>query len=185
MFQGVFTTVYVLFVLNTIGLNAFWLGVTYAFGGVGSVVGATASGWVGRRLGVGPAIIAGRWLTPVAFLLVPAAPDDVFGLMLLCAGQFVFGLSVGIDSPIEMGYRQSITPPGLLGRMNATIRSLNRAAIVIGAPLGGFLADQFGTRTALWAGVGGMVVQAILLHRSAFRHARLTETATETETEAA
>jgi predicted MFS family arabinose efflux permease len=99
VFQGVFTTVYVLFVLDTLGLNAFWLGVTYAFGGVGSIVGATASGWVGRRLGVGPAIIAGRWLTPLAFLLVPVAPNHGLGLVLLCAGQFVFGVSVGIDSP--------------------------------------------------------------------------------------
>jgi predicted MFS family arabinose efflux permease len=94
-------------------------------------------------------------------------------MVLLCAGQLLFGLSIGIDSPIEMGYRQSITPSGLLGRMNATMRSLNRAAIVIGAPLGGFLADSLGFRPALWIGVGGMVVQAILLHRSAFRHARL------------
>ena len=35
----------------------------------------------------------------------------------------------------------------------------------------------YGTRTALWVGVGGMVGQAILLHRSAFRHARLTAAA--------
>jgi MFS family permease len=174
VFQGVLTTVYVLFVLNTLGLNAFWLGATYAFGGVGSVIGATASGWAGRRLGVGPAIIACRWLSPISFLTWPIAGDNAVGIVLLCAGWFVLGISLGIDSPIEMGYRQSITPSGLLGRMNATMRSLNRAAIVIGAPVGGLLADRFGTRTALWIGVGGMVVQALLLHRSAFRHARLT-----------
>ncbi|MDX6251340.1 MAG: hypothetical protein QOF10_4700, partial [Kribbellaceae bacterium] len=86
----------------------------------------------------------------------------------------VFGLSIGLDSPIEMGYRQSITPAGLLGRMNATMRSLNRAAIVVGAPVGGLLADHLGHRRALWIGVAGMVVQVILLHRSQFRHARLT-----------
>jgi MFS family permease len=174
VFQGLLTTVFVLFVLNTLGLSAFWLGVTYAFSGVGSVIGATASGWVGRRLGVGPAIIACRWLSPVAYLTVPLAGDNSVGIVLLCAGQFVLGLSFGIDSPIEMGYRQSITPSGLRGRMNATTRSFNRAAIVIGAPGGGLLADQFGTRAALWVGVGGMVVQAVLLHRSSFRHARLT-----------
>ncbi|TCO20514.1 putative MFS family arabinose efflux permease [Kribbella steppae] len=174
VFQGLLTTVYVLFVLNTLGLSAFWLGVTYAFGGIGSVIGATASGWVGRRFGVGPTIIACRWLSPLAYLTAPLAGDNAVGIVLLCAGQFVLGLSLGIDSPIEMGYRQSITPAGLLGRMNATIRSLNRAAIVIGAPVGGLLADHLGTRTALWIGVGGMVVQAVLLQRSAFRHARLT-----------
>jgi MFS family permease len=174
VFQGLLTTVYVLFVLQTLGLSAFWLGVTYAFSGIGSIIGATASGWAGNRFGVGPAIIACRWLSPIAYLTAPLAGDDALGIVLLCAGQFVLGISLGIDSPIELGYRQSITPAGLLGRMNATMRSLNRAAIVVGAPLGGFLADQFGTRAALWVGVGGMVVQAVLLNRSAFRHARLT-----------
>jgi hypothetical protein len=31
----------------------------------------------------------------------------------------------------------------------------------------------FGARPALWIGVGGMVVQALWLHLSKFRHARL------------
>jgi MFS family permease len=174
VFQGVFTTVYVLFVLNSLHLNAFWLGVTYAFGGVGSVIGATMSGWAGRRLGVGPGILLGRWITPVAFLMAPLASDNGLGIALLCAGWFLFGLAVGIDGPIEMGYRQSITPSNLLGRMNATMRSLNRAAIVIGAPVGGLLADHLGHRPTLWIAVAGMVLQAALLQGSAFRHARLT-----------
>jgi len=57
--------------------------------------------------------------------------------------------------------------------MNATMRSVNRGAIVIGAPLGGLLADRLGYRPALWIGVGGMVVQALWLHLSTFRHAQL------------
>jgi MFS family permease len=173
--QGLVTTVYVLFVLTTLDLSAFVLGLTYAFAGVGSLIGATASGWFGRRLGVGPAIILARWLTAIAFLLIPLAGSGVVGVLVLCASQFLFGISVGIDSPIEMSYRLAITPANLLGRMNATIRSVNRAAIVIGAPLGGLLADHLGHREALWIGGGGMVVQAILLHRSKFRHARLSE----------
>lgn len=177
VFQGVLTTVYVVFVLNTLGLSPAWLGVTYAFTGVGSLIGATASGWAGRRFGVGPAIIACRWLSPVSFLSVPLASADALGIVLLCAGQLVLGLSLGVDSPIEMGWRQSITPSALLGRMNGTTRSFNRAAIVIGAPAGGLIADHYGTRTALWVGVGGMVLQAVLLHRSSFRHARLTTAA--------
>ncbi len=147
--QGMVTTVYVLFVLQTLGMSAFLLGVTYAFGGIGAVLGGALSGLAGRRLGVGPAIIAGRWLAPLAYLLIPLAGGGPWGLVLLCGSQFLFGVSIRVDSPIELGYRQSITPSGLLGRMNATMRSVNRAAIVIGAPLGGLLADQLGRRPAL------------------------------------
>lgn len=167
------TTIYVLYVLNGLGLSAFILGLTYAFSGIGSIVGATSSGWIGRRAGVGPAIIACRWLSPLAYLLIPLSGSDLAGIVVLCVAQLVFGFSLGVDSPIEMGYRQAITDAGMLGRMNATMRSINRGAIVLGVPIGGLLADHLGHRPALWIGGGGMVVQAALLHRSSFRHARL------------
>jgi len=71
------------------------------------------------------------------------------------AGQFLFGLGLGAEGPVEMSYRQSVTPDGLQGRMNSTMRSLNRAAVVVGAPLGGVLADTLGFRPALWIGITG------------------------------
>jgi hypothetical protein len=47
--------------------------------------------------------------------------------------------------------------------MNTTIRSLNRGMIVVGAPLGGILADTAGYRTALWTGIAGLVGAALIL----------------------
>lgn len=170
--QGLLTTVYLAFVLG-FEHGAIVLGITLGCTGLGSVLGAGASGWYGRRFGVGPGIIACRWLSPIAYLTVPLAGDSIAGIALLCAGQLLFGISLGLDGPIEMAYRQSITPSGLLGRMNATTRSLNRAMIVIGAPLGGILADGYGIKFALWVGVTLMVVQAIWLQLSSFRHACL------------
>lgn len=177
--QGIVTTVYVVFVLQTLSMDAFQLGVTYALAGVGAVVGTSLSTPIGQRYGVGPSIIACRWITPVAFLLIPLAGPGTPGLMLLCLAQFLFGLSIGVDSPIEMGYLQWITPSGLLGRMNATLRSVNRSAIVVGAPVGGLLADHLGHRPALWIGGGGMVLQAAALTLSPFRQARLPDSAEE------
>ncbi|WP_328323840.1 MFS transporter [Kribbella sp. NBC_00382] len=170
--QGLLTTVYLAYVLG-FEHGAIVLGITLGCTGLGSVLGAGASGWYGRRFGVGPGIIACRWLSPIAYLTVPLAGDSIGGIALLCAGQLLFGISLGLDGPIEMAYRQSITPSGLLGRMNATTRSLNRAMIVVGAPLGGILADGYGIKFALWVGVALMVVQAIWLQLSSFRHARL------------
>jgi predicted MFS family arabinose efflux permease len=170
--QGLLTTVYLAFVLG-FDHGAVVLGITLGCTGLGSVLGAGASGWYGRRFGVGPGIIACRWLSPIAYLTVPLAGDSLGGIALLCAGQLLFGISLGLDGPIEMAYRQSVTPAGLLGRMNATTRSLNRAMIVIGAPLGGVLADHYGVHLALWVGVALMVVQALWLQLSPFRHARL------------
>ena len=88
------------------------------------------------------------------------------------AGQFLFGLGLGAEGPVEMSYRQSVTPDGLQGRMNSTMRSLNRAFIVVGAPIGGLLADTLGYRPALWIGVTGLALAAVILARSPVRHAR-------------
>jgi predicted MFS family arabinose efflux permease len=87
------------------------------------------------------------------------------------AGQLVHGFGMGVDNPIEMSYRQAVTPDRLQGRTNATMRSLNRAMVVVGAPLGGLLADSAGLRTALWLGVAGIGATGALLLLSGFRAA--------------
>ncbi|MEV8371529.1 MFS transporter [Kribbella sp. NPDC056861] len=173
--QGMLTTLMLALLLDEMDLSGLKVGIIFAAAGIGAVFGSTGSESFGRRFGVGPAILACRWLSPITYATVPLAGDSTSGLVLLCAGQFVFGISLGLDGPIEMGYRQSATPPELLGRLNATLRSLNRGMIVIGAPLGGFLGDRIGLRPALWIGVGVMVAQAVGLQLSRFRHARITD----------
>ncbi len=91
--------------------------------------------------------------------------------MVAAVGQFLYGLGLGAEGPIEMSYRQAVTPDRLQGRMNATIRSLNRAAVVVGAPLGGLFADAVGLRPALWVGAAGVATAGILLAASGFRTA--------------
>ncbi|MFT7841420.1 MFS transporter [Saccharothrix sp. BKS2] len=165
--------VYTVFVLDALAFDAFAFGVTFAVGGVGGVLGASLSGPAGRRFGEGPVMLAGRWLSPAAYALLPLATPTAGGFALLCAGQFVFYFAIGLESPVEMGYRQFVTPDHLQGRMNATMRSFNRAMIVFGAPLGGFLADRLGPATALWIAVGGLVAQAVAITCSPVRGARL------------
>ncbi len=72
-----------------------------------------------------------------------------------------------------MGYRQAVTPDRLQGRMNTTMRSVNRAMIVIGAPLGGLLADTIGYRPMLWIVAGGFTAVAAGLGLSRYRTAHL------------
>ncbi|MFD0199865.1 MULTISPECIES: MFS transporter [Saccharothrix] len=167
------TAAYTVLVLDELRFDAFLFGVTFAVGGVGGLLGASLSGPAGRRFGVGPVIVAARWLTPVGYALVPLATSSTMGFVLLCAAQFVFFLSAVLDSPLEMAYRQSITPDRLMGRMNATMRSVNRAMIVFGALLGGALADWLGNRPALWIAVVGLLGTALGMTCSAVRRARM------------
>jgi predicted MFS family arabinose efflux permease len=90
----------------------------------------------------------------------------------LAAGQFLYGLAMGAQNANEMGYRQAVTPDRLQSRMNTTMRSINRAMIVIGAPLGGLLADGIGYRQTLWIAIVGFVAVTVYLAASPFRLAR-------------
>ena len=80
---------------------------------------------------------------------------------------------MGAENANEMGYGQAVTPDRLQGWMNATMRSINRAMIVIGAPIGGLLGDAVGFRPILYAAAAGFLVVAAGLGLSRFRSARL------------
>ena len=168
------TVVTPIYMYRVLGFSALEVGVTVAAGGVGGVVGALLSTRIGRRFGTGPTIVAGKWLTPLAYLLIPLAGNGIVGLVLLAAAQLVFGFSIGMDSPVEMGYWQSVTPDRLQGRVNGARRSLNRGAIVLGGPLGGALSDWLGVSTVLWIGITGLAAQAVALTLSPVRTLRST-----------
>ncbi|MQA80873.1 MAG: MFS transporter [Streptosporangiales bacterium] len=171
--QAVAGAVLAPFALRTLGLSAFGLGLALAVGGGGGLLGSLVAVRLGRRFGVGWVVVTCRALTGVAWALVALSTAGVWGWVVFGAGQLLFGLGIGAENANEMGYRQAVTPDRLQGRMNATMRSINRAMIVVGAPVGGLLADLLGYRTMLWAAVVGFAVVSSWLGLSRFRSARL------------
>ncbi|GAA1277122.1 MFS transporter [Pseudonocardia aurantiaca] len=173
LFNAVISAAYVPYALLELGTGALGLGVTYALAGVGALLGSSASVPLSHRLGI-PATIAGsRVLGAGGILVVTAAAgtEGAAAVAIAAAGQFLYGLGLGAGGPIEMAYRQGVTPDRLQGRMNATMRSFNRAAVVVGAPLGGLFADAVGLRPALWLGAAGIGAAGMLLAASGFRTA--------------
>lgn len=177
--NSMLVTVYVPFALLGLGLSAFELGITLAGAGVGGLLGSLAAPAAGRRWGAGPVVIACRAGMPVGWGIVALAPavgagDDgrLTTVAVLLLGQLLVGLAMGLENANEMGYWMAVTPDALQGRMNSTRRSVNRGMIVLGAPLGGVLADALGHRPTLWIALSGFVLVAGGLFLSPFRHAR-------------
>lgn len=183
-FFAVLNTVYAPFALRDLGLSPFDLGVTLACTGVGGLLGSTASTWLAERLSP-VALVAGSWAlqavgfaliaVPSGFVAVASADPGLVVVAQAGAGQFLVGVGFGAGGPIEMAYRQSVTPDRLQGRTNSTMRSINRAAVVVAAPLGGLLAELAGTRVALWVGTLGLALAAAALWVSPFRAADLAD----------
>src|SRR5690606_25693073 len=145
---------FVAFVLLSLHLDALHLGITLAAAGVGALLGSLSSTRLGIRWGAGHATIVANLLMPLGWIVIAVAPGigvaaggtDIDAgavttvVVVLCLGQFVYGLGMGLENANTLGYRQAVTPDALQGRMNTSIRSVNRAMIVVGAPLGGILA---------------------------------------------
>ena len=176
--SAVTSAVLVPFALRTLGLNAFGLGLSLAAGGLGGLVGSLSATRLGTRFAAGRVVIACRALAALSWAVVALSTNDWGGWVLFGFGQFLFGLSMGAENANEMSYWQAVTPDRLQGRMNATRRSINRSMLVIGAPLGGLLADTIGYRPMLWAAAAGFLTAATALGLSRFRNARLDETPT-------
>ena len=64
----------------------------------------------------------------------------------IVVGQGIYGVAMGMSNSHETSYRQLVTPDELQARTNTTLRSLNRAAVVVTAPIAGILADAWGIR---------------------------------------
>jgi MFS family permease len=160
--------------LRQMGLSAFVFGLLVACSGVARLVGATVAPTAGRRLGTGPAIIATRSVSPLAWILVAAAPDVPTGVALLGGALAIQGLAMGVENANDTGYWQIVTPDRLLGRANATRRSANRSAGALGAILGGIALTVFDERLTLIGVAALSVVSAVIVALSPMRNVRVT-----------
>ena len=175
--NAIASTTLPVFALRTVGLSPLGLGLALAAAGVGGLLGALSSTALGARFGAGRIVIASILGNGMAWAVIASGWHGWGGWIVFGIGEFLLGLTMGTANANEMGYMQSITPDHLQGRSNATRRSINRAMIVIGAPLGGVLADAVGYRPMLYTAAVGFGVVAASLAITPYRHARLDDTA--------
>ncbi len=154
------------FALLDLDLNPFQFGVVTGLAGVGAMAGAALASMTGRRFGTGGAIIVARAASSWGVLVMALSGVGTSGwsaAVVLGAGSACHGFGMGLSNSHEMSYRQRLTPDALQARVNTTMRSFNRAVIVVVAPLAGLLADRLGMRPALFlAAVVFAVAVAVL-----------------------
>jgi MFS family permease len=154
-FGSMMQAILAVYLVRGLGMSPFVIGVIFAVGNVGYLLGAASSGRIARWIGVGPAILVGG-LCGIAQLLVPLAPQDANAAVpWLVASGFVVGFGVVLYNVTQLSMRQAITPERLQGRMNSSIRFVVWGVMPLGLLAGGALATTFELRTAIWAGAIG------------------------------
>lgn len=167
-------TILSLLALRTLDLGAVVFGLLLSAIGAASLVGASCAEWLGNRFGQGAAITGSRLVYPAVWVAVALVPsiEGPLGVVLLFAALAFGGLAAGIENANEMSYRQQAVPDGLLGRVNATGRSVNRTSGAVGAMGGGVLAAAVGEPRAIWVVAGLFALSAVVALFSPLRTAR-------------
>lgn len=155
---GVLDTAVLVLLARSLHLGAGAIGVVLAVGSTGILAGSAAAGTGRRRLGYGPAALAGLAVAVVGAAVTPLAPGHAAGAVVVAAGQWLLAAGLITFDVAQLTARQATCPPELRSRMTATFRWGSGLAVSTGYLLGGVLAAGVGTRPALWVGVGALAV---------------------------
>ena len=131
-----------IFLYRNLHLTPALVGLIFAIGAVGGLLGAIASGPIVARLGVGLTLLLSILTGGLVMATVLAAyTNAVVFLSALFFIEFLLGAPYNIT---QVSLRQAITPDRVQGRMNATMRTIVWGTMPIGSLLGGILGSTIG-----------------------------------------
>ena len=162
-FNQALLTLFILYATETLDLTPGTLGLIFATGSVGSLLGSLITISVARRVGIGRTMAAGAAISSVAPVLIPLAGGALLLPTLLLA-FFVTYFGIALTNVHTFSIRQSLVPDHLRARMNASYRFVSWGVIPIASYLSGQLAGAIGVQpTLLFASIGLMSAALWLL----------------------
>jgi len=161
----------VVFLVRVIGLAPGSVGLLTAIPGIGGILGALVTGRITARYGTARGLLLSTLFTVPFCLLIPLTGPGprlafyVAGSLLACTG-------IAVGNIVIAAFRQSYSPPGMCGRVTATMRFLIFGTSPLGALLGGSLGTWLGVRPALWVLLGAVTLSGTLLLSPSLRGRR-------------
>ncbi|MER5969753.1 MFS transporter [Streptomyces sp. NPDC002055] len=170
-FTALLMAVQTVFLVRVLGLSPAAIGLMLSAAAVGGLAGALAAGPLARALGQARIIWLSSLVTgPFALLWPLAGSGAAAALFAVGSGVVFFGAVV--YNVAQVSFRQTLCPPRLLGRMNATMRFLVWGTLPLGALVGGAVADAAGPRAAVWVCAVGFLLVPLPLLFSPLRRMR-------------
>jgi predicted MFS family arabinose efflux permease len=158
---GAAWSVLVLYAGQRLGMDEVGFGLMTAAIAVGGILGTVSYGTLERRFKPSNLMRVGltiETLTHLILALTTSAPIALTTLVVFGAHAFVWGT-------LSTVVRQRAVPDALMGRVGSVYRIAIMGGIVIGTPIGGLLARQFGITAPFWFGFFGSALLVILLWR--------------------
>jgi MFS family permease len=115
------------------------VGLIFAIGGIGGIIGAAIAPWIQKRLRFDTVIIGMMWVWTLIFPLFALAPNPVW-LGIVVSVTFV---SAPVYNVVQLSYRLALIPDELQGRVNSVFRLIAFAGQPLGLAVTGFLLEAF------------------------------------------
>jgi len=140
------------------GASSVAIGLIFATGGVGTLLGTAFAAPVQHRFTVGRIMVWISWLFVITWVPYAWAPN-VLWIGIVNAVGFLF---VPIYVTTHFSYRLVLIPDALQGRVNSAFRLVTFGAQMLGFALMGVLLQQFGPITTVYIGAVPAVLLAVL-----------------------
>ncbi|WP_194396909.1 MFS transporter [Microbacterium atlanticum] len=163
-FGTITATLLPIFLLRELGFTPEMMGLVFSVGAIGGLVGAVATPRIVGRLGEARAIP----LSAIAFCVAPfflpiASLLPALAFPFLVVQGFIMSFTILLYNITQVTFRQRITPPRLLGRMNASVRFVVWGVMPIAALLAGALGTWIGTVPTLWLAAAGQLFACLFV----------------------
>ncbi len=164
LFGTLVVTLESILILRILGFSPVTLGLIFGIGSVGGLLGAIATPWISRRIGEGTTVSVSAVAFGVSGFSLPLAGTfPAIALPLLFVGAFLQSFLVLLYNITQVTMRQRLTPPRLLGRMNASIRFVVWGVMPIASIAAGILGTAIGVVPTMWIGATGALLAAVFV----------------------
>ncbi len=158
---GAAWSVLVLYASERLGMSAVGFGLIATAIAIGGIIGTSAYGRLERRFSLADIMRGGLVIETFTHLVLALTTSPAVALLTMV----VFGAHAFVWGTTSTVVRQRAVPDELLGRVTGVYTVGLIGGIVIGTPVGGLLAREFGITAPFWFGFFGSALLVLLLWR--------------------
>jgi predicted MFS family arabinose efflux permease len=158
---GAAISVLVLYAERRLDAGAVAYGLLATATAVGGVIGSTAYGWLERNVGMANIMRAGLVIETLTHLTLAITQSLAVALAIFV----VFGVHEAAWGTTVTTVRQRSVPPELQGRIGGVYMVGLQGGLVVGAAIGGVLAQIWGVTAPFWFALAGSAVILMVIWR--------------------
>ena len=158
---GAAWSVLVLYATEQLGMSAVGFGLLTTASAVGGIIGTSSYGWLERRYSLADIMRVGLLIETFTHLTLALTTLPVVALVTMV----VFGAHAFVWGTTSTVVRQRAVPDALLGRVTGVYTVGVVGGMVIGTPIGGLLAREYGITAPFWFGFIGSAILVVVLWR--------------------